>query len=275
MQQKCLTIQVKFAWIFRPIHLLSVDCNYMETWFIAKIAVLARQPEKGNQAEIYKSIHFSKPPSRTHQQKEANFSQWLMGNFIIMKKKKKKILHSMCLAEIQKCLQWVPQNDKITRRFTFARCPVNTRWECRLYLVFTLHSPHFLKMETFSRITNMCRRDKSSTRCFGICLSDQMTAFDGLWIDVQIKDTARDHRGWQQIFTSSGETIGEQMEREGGSKRHCLSNGPLCCLICSWWNKETRRTEGGEHEQVMRSSKGAGSEDAQPQRKAATVFVSN
>lgn len=246
----------------------------MKTWFIAKIAVLAGQPEKRNQAEIYKSIHSARPPpTQTHQQKEANFSQWLMGNFIILKKK--KILHSMCLAEIQKCLQWVPQNDKITRRFTFARCPVNTRWECLLYLIFTLHSSHFLKMDIFSRITNMCRRDKSSTRWFGICLSDQMTVFDGLWIDVHIKDTARDHKGLQQMFTSSGETIGEQMEREGGSKKNCLSNGPLCCLICSWWNKETRRTEGGEHEQVMTSSKGAGSEDVQRQRKALTVFVSN
>lgn len=198
-----------------------------------------------------------------------------MGNFIIMKKKK------------ENPPQYVPGRDSKVLTVSASEwqnnkevhlCKVSCQHSLRISpisLVFTLHSPHFLKMDTFSRITNMCRRDKSSTRCFGICLSDQMTAFDGLWIGVQIKDTARDHRGWQQIFTSSGETIGEQMEREGGSKRHCLSNGPLCCLICSWWNKETRRTEGGEHEQVMRSSKGAGSEDAQPQRKAATVFVSN
>lgn len=29
-----------------------------------------------------------------------------------------------------------------------------------------------------------------------------------------------------------------------GRNGNSLSNGPLCCLIFSWWNKETRMTEG-------------------------------
>lgn len=54
IMQQMFDYPSEIAWIFIPIHLLSVDCNYMETWFIAKIAVLASQPEKENQAEINK-----------------------------------------------------------------------------------------------------------------------------------------------------------------------------------------------------------------------------
>lgn len=97
-----------------------------------------------------------------------------------------------------------------------------------------------------SRIPNICWHPKSSTWCFGICLSDQMAALDGLWSDVQIKRCSYWSQELITDFTSSGETTGERVEAEGGRKRKRLSNGPLSRLIFSWWCEETRRIEGAE-----------------------------
>lgn len=143
-------------------------------------------------------------PHRHTQQKEAHFSQWLVGKFII---KKKRIFRSMCLAEIQRCWQEVSQDDKITKRFGFIRLPVNTCWECPLYLRVCLHfiCHSFSKdADILSPMPNICRHDKSLTWCFDTCLSDAVI----------------DHRGWLRILLRQVRRLVSKWKEREGEREH-------------------------------------------------------
>lgn len=73
-------------------------------------------------------------------------------------------------------------------------CKVSCQHRTSPVCVFTFHLPRF--RHAFTRN----KWDKRSKQCFGICLSDQMTLFDGLWMVVQIKTQVQITYGDNRIY---------------------------------------------------------------------------